>query len=246
MYFDEYGSRENPTVVLLHGAGVVDTFARQYEALAGYHFVVPHLYGSGQETAEPYTPDKAIAAVLEIIRDLGKEKVSLVGHSMGGQLSVALATRHEALFDRAAFLSPWVCSTEKTVRMYGKLAGIMAALMRVSSLVRIQAKYWGFTPEQTEFMAGYSRNITKEQYAAWFTRRIFLDDLPGYSSVRIPMLAVCGEKEIKEMKHSVEELGRRNPRCKTIILPGARHDFPLRNSEALNPILLSFLRSPVA
>lgn len=246
MYFDEYGSRENHTVVLLHGAGVVDTFARQYEALSAFHLVVPHLYGSGQETTEPYDPDKAIDAVLEIIHALGKEKVSLVGHSMGGQLSVALVTCHEALFDRAAFLSPWVCSAEKTVRLYGKLSRILAALMRVSGLVRVQTKYWGFTPEQTEFMAGYSRNITKEQSAAWFTKRIFLDDLPGYSDVSIPMLAICGAKEIGEMKNSIEELGRRNARCKTVILPGARHDFPLRNPEALNPILLDFLHNPVA
>ena len=242
MYFDEYGSRENHTVVLLHGAGVVDTFARQYEALSAFHLVVPHLYGSGQETAEAYTPDKAINAVLEIIDELGKEKVSLVGHSMGGQLAVALATRHESLFDRAAFLSPWVCSTEKTVRLYGKLSRILAALMRVSGLIRLQTKCWGFTPGQTEFMAGYSRNITKEQSAAWFTKRIFLDDLPGYSDVRIPMLSVCGAKEIREMKHSAEELGKRNPHCKTVLLPGARHDFPMCNPDALNPILLGFLQ----
>jgi pimeloyl-ACP methyl ester carboxylesterase len=241
MYFDEYGSRENHTVVLLHGAGVVDTFSRQYEALSGFHLVMPHLYGSGQETAEPYAPEKAITAVLEIIRGLGKDKVSLVGHSMGAQLAVALVSRHEALFDRAVFLSPWVCSTEKTAQMYARLAGVSAAAMRASRLVRLQAKYWGFTPEQTEFMAGYSRNITREQYAAWFTKRIYLDDLPGYASVHIPMLAVCGAKEVKEMIHSVEELGRRNPHCKTVILPGARHDFPMHNPETINPILLDFL-----
>lgn len=242
MYFDEYGSRENPTLVLLHGAGVVDTFSHQYEALCAYHLVVPHIYGSGQETAELYMPEKAVGAIVEIVRSLGKGKVSLVGHSLGAQLAVALVSQHEALFDRATFLSPWVCSTEKTVRIYEKLAGNSAAALRVSWLVRMQAKYWGFTPEQTEFMAGYSRNITKEQYAAWFVNRVHLDQLPGYANARIPMLAVCGGKEVREMRHSVEELGRRNPHCKTVILPGARHDYPMRKFQALNPVLLDFLK----
>ena len=243
MFYDEYGSPGNRTVVLLHGAGVVDTFSRQYDALCAYHLVVPHLYGSGQETAEPYTPEKAIAAILEIIRDIGKDKVSLVGHSMGAQLAVALVTQHEALFDCAAFLSPWVCSAKETVRMYERLAGVFAAAMRAGWLVRRLTKHWGFTPEQTEFMAGYCRNITREQFAAWFGKRIFLDDLPGYASVQIPMLAVSGAKEIREMQHSVKELGRCNPHCKTLILPRARHDFPLHNSEVLNPVLLEFLHA---
>lgn len=241
MYFDEYGSRENHTIVLLHGAGVVDTFSRQYDALSGYHLVVPHLYGSGQETAELYEPEKAVAAIVEIIRGLGKDKVSLIGHSLGAQLGVALVSQHEALFDRAVFLSPWVCSTEKSARMYERLAGVSAAALRIGWLVRMQAKYWSLTPEQTEFMAGYSRNITKQKYAAWFTNRINLDDLSGYADVRIPMLAVCGEKEVKEMKYSVAELGRRNSRCKTLMLPGANHDYPMRNPEAITPILLEFL-----
>ena len=31
LVFDEYGNRENPTLLLLHGAGVLDTFSAQYE-----------------------------------------------------------------------------------------------------------------------------------------------------------------------------------------------------------------------
>lgn len=30
MYFYEYGNRDNPTVVFLHGAGATDTFSSQY------------------------------------------------------------------------------------------------------------------------------------------------------------------------------------------------------------------------
>lgn len=30
LHYDEYGSREKPTILLLHGAGALDTFCRQY------------------------------------------------------------------------------------------------------------------------------------------------------------------------------------------------------------------------
>lgn len=30
LYYDEYGKRDNPTILLLHGAGALDTFCNQY------------------------------------------------------------------------------------------------------------------------------------------------------------------------------------------------------------------------
>lgn len=90
-------------------------------------------------------------------------------------------------------------------------------------------------------MVDYSRKITSEQYTAWFKNRIFLDEYMNYSNINIPMLAVCGKKEFKEIIKSIEELGRRNPKCKTIFLDNANHDFPLRQANLINPILLDFI-----
>ena len=47
LYYDEYGNKENPTILLLHGAGALDTFCRQYCFSDKYHLVVPHLAGAG-------------------------------------------------------------------------------------------------------------------------------------------------------------------------------------------------------
>lgn len=47
IYYDEYGNRENPTILLLHGAGkALDTFCRQYCFSVKYHPVVSHLAGA--------------------------------------------------------------------------------------------------------------------------------------------------------------------------------------------------------
>lgn len=73
-------------------------------------------------------------------------------------------------------------------------------------------------------LVGHTKKITHEQYAAWFKERIFLDEQPNYAKVKIPMLAVCGEKEFSEIKTSVVELGNRNQNCQTLFLKGGRHD----------------------
>lgn len=108
MYFDEYGNSEKETIVFLHGAALTDTFSNQYIFKQDYHLVVPHLYGSGREVEERYEPQKTIAALVDLIRSLNKKPVILVGHSLGGELAVALVSQYQELFERAVFLSPWV------------------------------------------------------------------------------------------------------------------------------------------
>ena len=46
--YDEYGSREHPTVLLLHGAAALNTFCCQYCLSSKYHLIVPHLCGAGK------------------------------------------------------------------------------------------------------------------------------------------------------------------------------------------------------
>jgi pimeloyl-ACP methyl ester carboxylesterase len=242
MYYDEYGDRENHTIVFLHGAAATDTFCNQYCFQNKYHLIVPHLYGCGKEVNEMYEPEKTIKALADLIQSLRKEKVTLVGHSLGGELAVAMVSRYEYLFDKAVFLSAWVCSSQKTIEKYVKIAKYSCRTLKIDWLIRFQARYWHYTKQQEDFMAEYAKKITPEQYAAWFKYRIFLDDLPGYRNVKIPMLAVCGKKEVKEMINSISELGKRNPNCKTIILDKVNHDFPLRQSNLINPILLDFIK----
>lgn len=50
------------------------------------------------------------------------------------------------------------------------------------------------------------------------------------------MLAICGDKEGKDMKASLKLLAA-NPCCNAIRLHGANHSFPMRNAKELNPVL---------
>ena len=84
--FDEYGNRNNPTILLLHGAGALDTFTRQYCFANKYHLVVPHLPGAGENAYIPYLPAETISLLHELIKSLHKENIGVVGHSLGAQI----------------------------------------------------------------------------------------------------------------------------------------------------------------
>lgn len=244
LYYDEYGNRENPTILLLHGAAAVDTFCRQYCFSEKYHLIVPHLPGAGRAAASAYDPESVKKELFELIDNLHKDKIGVIGHSLGGQLAIMLVCERPWQFHFAIFLSAWVNPKPSTIKTYCAMAGMSAKMLHIGWLVRFQGKYWHYTKEQAAFMAEYSKKITPKVYSSFFANTLKLSSLPSYQSIDLPMLAICGSKEIKDMKTSLSLLGQ-NPHCQTMILPKSSHDFPMRNSKELNTVLEHFLKKNI-
>lgn len=99
LYYDEYGSKENPTIMLLHGAGALDTFCRQYCFSDKYHLIVPHLAGAGKAATEIYEPEKTVEELFALIKTLHKKRIGVIGHSLGGQIAIMLVSKQPELFD---------------------------------------------------------------------------------------------------------------------------------------------------
>ena len=190
LYYDEYGSKENPTIMLLHGAGALDTFCRQYCFSDKYHLVVPHLAGAGKAATEIYEPEKTVEELFMLIKSLHKKRIGVIGHSLGGQIAIMLVSKQPELFNFAVFLSAWVNPNPKTVKMYCSLAGIAAKMLHIKWLVRFQGKYWNYTKEQVNYMADYSKFITPQVYQSFFAHTLDLRNVPAYLSIKVPMLAI--------------------------------------------------------
>ena len=227
LYYDEYGNNENPTILLLHGAGALDTFCGQYCFSDKYHLVVPHLAGAGKAAGEIYEPQKTVEELFTLIKALHKKRIGVISHSLGGQIAIMLVSKQPELFDFAVFLSAWVNPKPNTIRMYCSLASLSAKMLHWRWLVQFQGKYWNYTKKQADNMAEYSKQITPQVYTSFFSNTLDLSKLPEYQAVTIPMLAICGSKEVRNMKISLTLLAR-NPNCQTMILQGANHDFPMR------------------
>ena len=240
LHYDEYGRPGSPALLLLHGAAALDTFSQQYDLAEKYRLIVPHLPGAGENAGLVYRPEETVQALLELISSLGLEKPAVMGHSLGAQLSVLLLCKAPDLFSCGIFLSAWVNPRKKTVAAYSRLATLSSAALKWDWLVRLQGRYWHFTPAQAQRMAAYSRNITPEVYRSFFTNTLDLARHPEYQEVRVPMLAICGSREVRDMRASLTLLGE-NPCCETVLLPGCDHDFPMRKAEVLNPMINRFL-----
>lgn len=238
--YDEYGNRNNPTILLLHGAAALDTFCCQYCFSEKYHLIVPHLYGAGKSASKVYEPELMKQELFTLIDCIHKDRIGVIGHSLGGQLAIMLVCERPEQFGVAAFLSAWVNPTHKAIKTYCRLAGITSTILQWKWLVRFQGKYWHYTKEQADYMAEYSKKITPQIYRSFFENTLDLKKLHAYQTLDIPMMAICGSREVKDMKTSLDLLGS-NPHCQTKVLSNANHDYPMRNADRLNPILENFL-----
>ena len=239
--YDIYGDTDAPILIFLHGAMSTHSFTNQYYLADRFCIVVPHLFGSGEEITTVYTPEAQLVALEKLVISLSSRPKYIIGHSLGAELALALMVRNPKEFSGVVFLSPWVNSTTKYSQLFARLAPVLYLSTRWQWLQKWQLKQWNYSHEQTQFHLDYIRKTTRENCRNFYVNRIHLDDYPEYKQIQLPMLAICGSREFSEIKSSLQEMGRRNPNCKTMVLTGLSHDFPQRKFKELNPIIEEFL-----
>ena len=110
LHVAELGS--GPPVLLLHGfpAYWADWEAQMRElAASGFHAIAPDLPGYGESGQLPNVLDyralELVADLAGLIRALGLERVSVIGHDWGGTLAYLLAAEHPALVERLIIIN---------------------------------------------------------------------------------------------------------------------------------------------
>lgn len=201
MVYDEYGDKRKPTILLLHGAGVLDTFAKQYDELSKqYHLLVPHLPGAGKAASFAYVPDATDHDLLELISSLPNKPIGVIGHSLGAQIAIRLVSKMPARFQFAIFLSAWVVPDPLMSKVYCSLAPFCAALLHFKWLVAMQGQYWNFSQKQIETMSQYSKQISASVY-----RSFFCAYFGSIASTRIPKCFDSYARDLRKPRNQSDE-----------------------------------------
>lgn len=134
LYYETIGS--GPPVLMMHGGlGLSHDYLRPYfDQLGDSHTVVYYDHFGNGQSAKPddyadMTFDRLIADAMELMKQLGHDKFSLVGHSYGGFIAQELATRHADRLDKLVLIDtapaldypPTVTGSEEQMAAFGKL-----------------------------------------------------------------------------------------------------------------------------
>ena len=99
LHVRDNGRRDAPAILMLHGFGSsLHTWEPWAEALGGQYRVVRlDLPGSGLSPPDPsgnYTDARSIALLVALMDQLGIERASLIGNSIGGRIAWSFAAEH--------------------------------------------------------------------------------------------------------------------------------------------------------
>lgn len=242
MKIEEFGIENEKIIVMLHGANFVHTFGRQYTLANQYHIIVPHIMGFGDEANRIFETDPCVKELAEYIESLG-EKVALVGFSLGSQLAFKLISEYEHLFNSAILVSPWLIKEEPLIS-YAMEANLkQLRLFKKRWLCNIIGLMNGLFPSdlRKEFVE-QMQNVKEETIENVVDNGITIDSVPTFTNVSVPIVAIAGEKEQKEMIDGVIKLSEINTNCKYEIWNKARHNIPPMFSKKFNELICSVIK----
>lgn len=236
IHASEYGSGET-TLLLLHGlSGSSRWWARNIPELSErYHLVVPDLVGFGRSRTHDRLPDfRLLAQLLHAWLDArGVERVTLVGHSMGGQIGIHLAVREPNRLEQLVLVDAAGIPRDLGARTLVRFAAEAGPLWR-----------WGdptFLPTIAgdAFTAG-PRALLRSLF------HILQDDVRELlPKISVPTLIIWGERDqLVPLSHAIE-MREAIPHSRLVVLHGAAHNPMIDRPADFNRILARFLEGEV-
>jgi pimeloyl-ACP methyl ester carboxylesterase len=230
---------EGEPVVLIHGIGhrrqawdpVVDLLAERYDVIR------LDLAGFGQSPAyaagTAYTMENACADLAANFAEWGIERPHVVGNSLGGAISLELATR--GLVSSATVLSPagFFGRWDRALALFSlslmKVGALLPdAILRQVAGTRVGRRLVGYSlyahPERATAESTFGDTVSLKRSAAFFpTIKAGLRYEPDFSGIEVPVTVAWGTKDRLLPYRQSREAQRQLPAATHVPLPGCGH-----------------------
>jgi len=192
-----------PTVVLVHGFGEDGRiWDNQYLNLKGYRFIIPDLPGSGLSSPVNGTSMEEMAEALYFLiqQEVIDEKIVLIGHSMGGYVSLSFVEKYpEMLSGFGLFHStsyPDTDEKKKTrlkgiqfIKDHGSYEFLKTAIPNLYSPITKENH-----PQMIEEQLGRSHNFSPESLVSYYEAMIARKSTSFVlKDARCPVLFILGK-----------------------------------------------------
>lgn len=241
-------------VVLLHG---------YLESLLVWDDFVPYLYkevrvvtldlpghGISVVSGETHTMEFLADTVAASIRALGIERCTVVGHSMGGYVALALCERHPDLLDGIVLLSstPNDDTPEKAENRRREIALVRAGKKDMLARVAPEA---GFAPENRSRMKDAIEDLEEQVFITEDEGIVALlngmiarkDRNEMLRASSVPQLFILGREDGYIRQEAAEQMVAAHPQARVVWLAHAGHMGFLEEPEATAQAILDFVRN---
>ena len=237
LHVRESGPKDAPAVLLLHGFGAsLHTWDAWAQGLTASHRVIRiDLPGSGLSEPDPagsYTDARSIQMLVALMDELGLDRASVVGHSIGGRIAWTFAALHPERIDRLVLVAPDGFASPGFE--YGQPAEVPAALglMRYAlpkALLRMNLKpAYGNPDFLTDALTTRYHDLMLAPGArdAMFKRlqqTTLTDPVPVLASIRAPTLLLWGEADAMIPFANAKDYQKALPGSRLVSFAGVGH-----------------------
>lgn len=257
LHYLDYGSEGLPPMLCIHGGGAhghwFDYIASAFTG--NYHVRALDLRGHGDsEWAEPpvYGFDVYAADVAAFAEKLDLRDFVLLGHSMGGMVSLVYTVQHPGRVRKLVVVDTRTLMSAERIakmRMFGtRPPSSYATREELVSRYRLEpAGSQMASPEVLRHIAKCSaRQHADGTWRHKFDRRVYAtferrDGMPLWAKVTIPALLVKGALSGRISAEMYEEVKQRAPQVKLAEVPDSDHHVTLDNPRAFVECVAPFL-----
>lgn len=210
MIFKEFGNKNKPIIIFLHGGGLSWwSWKSQIEALQrDYYIVAPIIDGHGDDFNTTFVSIKRSAEqIIKYIKENCNGKVfAICGLSLGAQIVVEVISGEPNITERAIIESALVYPIKMSTLLIVPMYNICYWLIKKRWYARLQAKTLNVPNELMELYYNDSSRMTKKSLIN-ITKSNGNYSMPQViCNTKAKVLILVGEKELSVMKKSASLL----------------------------------------
>lgn len=240
----DYGTAGLMPMLCLHG-GAVNAHWFDFVAdgfTAHYHVHALDQRGHGDSAwAQPphYSYERYAADVAEVVKKLDLRDFVMVGHSMGGLVSLVYAATYPGRVKKIVVIDSTLVATPDRVAMLHQVGGregkSHATHRDFADNFRVRPSGTTAAPEILRYLA--ERSGREGPDGLWrhkfdrhvYSKRVFLDIPPHWNRIAVPVLLVKGSRSDRITPAIVADAKSRCPQVDLVEVPGADHHVTLDN-----------------
>jgi 3-oxoadipate enol-lactonase len=199
-------------------------------------------HGKSAAPAGPYTLDMLADDVLGLMKQLGIERATFMGLSIGGMIGQTLALREPKRFDKMVLADTGHTQPPEALKQWEERIRI-AQTQGMKALVPSTMERW-FTPAFRESppakaIARLIENTPVAGYVGCGQAIMKLNTTARLKDIKLPVLAIAGEAD--PAAAGTKYVGENIPGAKLVMLAQAAHIANIEQPEKFNQALRDFL-----
>jgi pimeloyl-ACP methyl ester carboxylesterase len=199
---------------------------------------------SAKEKTPPFQVSSYVSMVKQFMEIMGIQNAPVIGHSMGGTVSLRLTLDHPERVRKVAIVgSPIVGDSLNLLLKIGSISWIANTLFRIPAMLRLVV-WFVLSGDSKKIQNMIFQDVSRANAESFFRSigDLWRTDLrPRIGKVSVPTLGIFGEHDNIVRPNQAQELANGLPHARIQMMSHSRHFPMLDEPELFRETLLEFL-----